>query len=198
MPLITGADAMKLIVGLGNPGRQYENTPHNVGFHVLDVLAERAGATWTVERRFEAMTAEVRIWDRKTTLMKPLTYMNLSGKSVAAWLSKNGGELIELVIISDDVHLPMGQLRLRTGGSHGGQKGLLSVINSLGSLMFPRLRIGIKPDSEVYDRVDYVLKPVKPADREAFHQSWQDGADAIEMMFKKDFTTAMNHYNRKK
>ena len=189
---------MKLIVGLGNPGRQYENTPHNVGFHAIDELGQRHGAVWSLERRFEAMTADVRLWDRKTTLMKPLTYMNLSGKSVAAWLSKNGGEPADILVISDDVHLPLGRIRIRTGGSHGGQKGLLSVINSLGTLEYPRLRIGIRPETEeVHDLVEYVLRRVKPTDREAFERSWSDAADAVEMIFKKDLTSAMNHFNRK-
>lgn len=190
---------MKLIVGLGNPGRQYERTPHNVGFHAIDILAQRANTEWVIERRFDAMVAEVRIWNRKTTLMKPLTYMNLSGKSVAAWVGKNGGEPGEILAISDDIHLPLGRLRLRAGGSHGGQKGLLSIINSLGTLEFPRLRIGVRPDSEhaLADVSSYVLGQVKPADRETFEHSWQDAADAVEMMFKKDFTAAMNHYNRK-
>lgn len=189
---------MKLIVGLGNPGKQYENTPHNVGFHAIDELGQRHGAVWTIDRRFEAMTADIRLWDRKTTLMKPLTYMNLSGRSVAAWTGKNGGEPSEVLVLSDDIHLAMGQLRIRPGGSHGGQKGLLSVINSLGTLEFPRLRIGVRPESEnVNDLTEFVLRRVKPADREVFERSWIDAADAIEMIFKKDLLTAMNHFNRK-
>jgi len=190
---------MKLIVGLGNPGKQYDNTPHNIGFHVLDILAQRTNAQWAVERRFDAMIAEVRIWDRKTTLMKPLTYMNLSGKAVSAWKSKNGGEPHEMLVISDDINLPLGRLRFRANGSHGGQKGLLSVINSLGTLEFPRLRIGVRPASDhaVADVSSYVLGHVRPADREVFEGSCEDAADAIEMIFKKDLLTAMNHYNRK-
>jgi PTH1 family peptidyl-tRNA hydrolase len=189
---------MKLIVGLGNPGKQYENTPHNVGFHAIDELAQRHGGNWTLAQRFEAMTAEIRLWDRKTTLMKPLTYMNLSGKSVAAWLGKNGGEAQEVLVLSDDIHLLLGRIRIRPSGSHGGQKGLLSVINTLGTLEVPRLRIGIKPEGEeVHDLVEFVLRKVRPADREAFERSWSDAADAIEMIFKKDLTTAMNHFNRK-
>jgi PTH1 family peptidyl-tRNA hydrolase len=190
---------MKLIVGLGNPGRQYENTPHNVGFHAIDTLGQRHGAVWKLGRRFEAMTAEIRLWDRNTTLMKPLTYMNLSGRSVAAWIAKNGGEPSEILVISDDVHLAMGRIRIRAGGSHGGQKGLLSIINALGTLDFPRLRIGIRPQAEdVDDLTAYVLRPVKPAEREIFEQSWQDAADAVEMIFKKDLASTMNHFNRKR
>lgn len=190
---------MRLIVGLGNPGAQYEFTPHNVGFHAVDVLAQRHGATWTVERRFDAMTTDINVNGKKVTLMKPLTYMNLSGRAVAAWRSKNGGELDELLVISDDIHLSMGQLRLRPNGSHGGQKGLQSLINSLGSLDFPRLRVGIRPTGgAVVDMVSYVLARVRPADRQAFEQSWEDAADCAEDVVKLGIEPAMNRYNRKK
>ena len=189
---------LKLVIGLGNPGRQYDNTPHNVGFHAVDVLAQRHGGAWAEERRFEAMTAEIRLAGQKVTLMKPLTYMNLSGRSVKAWQSKNGGEPADFLVISDDIHLPMGQLRIRPGGSHGGQKGLLSVINSLGTLDVPRLPVGIRPTGgDVADMVSYVVARVRPADRDAFEMSWQDTADAIEMVAEKDLLTAMNRYNRK-
>ncbi len=189
---------MRLIIGLGNPGRQYDQTPHNVGFHAIDRLGERFRAEWALERRFEAMTADIQIMGQKLTLMKPLTYMNLSGQSVAAWRSKNGGEPEEMLVISDDFHLPMGQLRLRPTGSHGGQKGLMSVINSLGTTDVPRLRIGIAPGGgSVSDMVSYVLARVRPADREVFERSWDDAADAVEMVVEKDLQTAMNRYNRK-
>jgi PTH1 family peptidyl-tRNA hydrolase len=144
------------------------------------------------------MTAEINIAGKKLTLMKPLTYMNLSGKAVAAWRAKNGGEPGEMLAISDDIHLDMGQLRLRPGGSHGGQKGLLSLINSLGTLDFPRLRIGIRPTGgSVADMVSYVLARVRPADRAAFEQSWDDAADCIEEIVKVGLEPAMNRYNRK-
>lgn len=189
---------MKLIVGLGNPGRQYEYTPHNVGFHAIDTLAKRHGATWAEERRFEAMTTTIHITGRKLTLMKPLTYMNLSGRSIAGWCSKNGGEPREILVISDDVHLSMGQLRLRPNGSAGGQKGLVSVINSLGTLEFPRLRIGVAPtNGKIADRVNYVLSRVHPNEREAFERSWDDAADCVEMVVEQDLLSAMNKYNRK-
>lgn len=189
---------MKLIVGLGNPGNQYDQTPHNVGFHAIDNLAGRHGGQWHEERRFEALTTDIRLGGAKVTLMKPMTYMNLSGRAVVKWCAKNGGEPHEILVISDDIHLPMGQLRLRPGGSHGGQKGLLSIINSLGTLEFPRLRIGIRPTGgNVSDMVSYVLAKVRPADREIFQRSWDDAADAIEMIMERDFNAAMNQFNRK-
>lgn len=189
---------MRLIVGLGNPGAQYENTPHNVGFHAIETLGQRHGAQWTIERRFDAMTASIQIAGQKLTLMKPLTYMNLSGRAVAAWRSKNGGEPGEILALSDDVHLPMGQLRLRPDGSHGGQKGLLSLISTLGTLEFPRLRIGVRPSGgAISDMSSYVLGRVRPVDRPAFEQSWDTAADCVEDIIQGNFEHAMNRYNRK-
>lgn len=189
---------MKLIVGLGNPGRQYERTPHNVGFDVVDILASRHRGSWNYERRFEAVTADITLSGARATLMKPLTYMNLSGQSVAAWASKNGGEPPEILAISDDINLALGRIRIRADGSHGGHKGLLSIINSLGTLGFPRLRIGVKPAGEnLDDVVDFVLSRLRPEDRERLAECEEDAADAVEMIFDKGLTPAMNHYNRK-
>jgi PTH1 family peptidyl-tRNA hydrolase len=189
---------MKLIVGLGNPGRQYQRTPHNVGFDVVDLLVQRHGGAWQLERRFEAQTAEVTIAGARTTLMKPLTYMNLSGHSVAGFVSKNGGEPGEILAISDDTNLPLGQIRLRPNGSHGGHKGLLSLINSLGSLDYPRLRIGVKPDSEIHDRVEFVLGKFPPLQWDEILTTEQEAADAVEMIMEKGFEPAMNKYNRRR
>jgi len=189
---------MKLIVGLGNPGRQYERTPHNVGFDVADILAARHGGSWTCERRFEAMTAEIVVSGVRVTLMKPLTYMNLSGRSVAAWMSKNGGEASQILAISDDINLALGRLRIRADGSHGGHKGLLSLIHALGTLGFPRLRIGVKPAGETLDDVvDFVLSRLKPGDWERLVECEEQAADAVEMILAKGLTAAMNYFNRR-
>jgi PTH1 family peptidyl-tRNA hydrolase len=164
----------------------------------VDLLLERFRGTWSLERRFEALTGEIRIADQRLTLMKPLTYMNLSGKSVAAYLSKNGGEPEDVLAISDDINLLLGQIRLRSGGSHGGHKGLLSIINSLGSLDYPRIRIGVKPDgARISDWVGFVLSRMTPREREALELAEQNAADAVEMIIGKGFAAAMNHYNRK-
>jgi PTH1 family peptidyl-tRNA hydrolase len=189
---------IKLIVGLGNPGQQYENTPHNVGFHAANEIASRWNGSWKEERRFEALTSDILIDGERLTLMKPLTFMNLSGRSVVAWMSKNGGEPGEVLVISDDIHLDMGRLRLRADGSHGGQKGLLSIINSLGTLGFPRLRVGIRPGGgAISDLTSYVLQKVKPAEREGFARGIEDAADCVETIMRQDFSAAMNKYNRK-
>jgi peptidyl-tRNA hydrolase, PTH1 family len=190
---------MKLIVGLGNPGRQYQRTPHNVGFEVVDLLAERHRGTWAFERRFEAETSEIEISGTRTTLMKPMTYMNLSGNAVGGFAQKNGCEPHEIFVISDDINLPVGRVRLRPGGSHGGHKGLLSIINGLGTLEFPRLRIGVMPpDVEIRDWISFVLQRMRPEDREVVLISIQDAADAIEMLFRLDLASVMNKYNQRK
>ena len=160
---------MKLIVGLGNPGRQFVDTPHNVGFQAVDLLGERARATWSLERRFEAEICEAPFGPggARVTLMKPLTYMNLSGRSVGGFCQKNGVAADEILVLSDDLHLPLGQLRLRPSGSHGGQKGLLSIIQTLGTLDFPRLKIGVRPDDlpEIRDNLPPPKVPPRSAKR---------------------------------
>lgn len=190
---------MKLIVGLGNPGRQYQRTPHNVGFEVVDLLGERHRGSWAFERRFEAETSEIEISGTRTTLMKPMTYMNLSGNAVAGFAQKNGTGPHEIFVVSDDINLPLGRVRLRPGGSHGGHKGLLSIINGLGTLEFPRLRIGVRPpDVELNDWVSFVLQRMRPEDREVVLISIQEAADAVEMLFRLDLASVMNKYNLRK
>lgn len=189
---------MKLIVGLGNPGRQYQRTPHNAGFEVVDILLDRHKGMWAYERRFEAEVAEISLSGTRVALMRPLTYMNLSGRAVASFVGKNGGEPGEILVISDDINLPLGQLRLRPGGSHGGHKGLLSIINSIGSLDFPRLRIGVKPEgADVDDWVSFVLRQLPPAERETLLHAEQLACDAVEMIVQRDLSAAMNQFNRK-
>lgn len=189
--------AMRLIVGLGNPGRQYDKTPHNVGFEVVDLLASRRGATWAHERRFEAETADIMLSGVRLTLMKPLTFMNLSGRAVGAWASKNGGEPAEILAITDDFHLSLGRLRLRPDGSHGGHKGLLSMINTLGTLGFPRLRMGVRPAGETLDdTVGFVLGKFRPAEREVIERAVDDAADCVELLIARGMNEAMNKYNR--
>ncbi|AXA37397.1 Peptidyl-tRNA hydrolase [Candidatus Sumerlaea chitinivorans] len=189
---------MKLVVGLGNPGSRYERTPHNVGFDVVDLLAKRHGGTWALRTRFEAAIAEIVLDGKRVTLLKPLTYMNLSGRAVQAYLSKEGGEPAELLVISDDIALPLGQLRIRPSGSHGGHKGLLSIIQSLGTLDFPRLRIGVRPNRPIEpDWVQFVLSHFPPEEWEVVRTAEETAADAIEMILERGLEAAMNRYNRK-
>ena len=189
---------MKLIVGLGNPGRRFERTPHNVGFDVADILARRYGAQWTLAARFEAALADVTILGHRITLMKPLTYMNLSGRAIQAFTSKNGGEPHEILVICDDVNLPLGQLRLRPSGSHGGHKGLLSMIQMLGTLEFPRLRLGVRPEEVPSDGwIEYVLRPFSPEAWECIERAEQEAADAVEILLERGLEAAMNRFNRR-
>lgn len=190
---------MKLIAGLGNPGLQYDDTPHNAGFQVVDLLAIRYNLRWNHESRFNALTTDLALPPYKVTLMKPLTFMNLSGQAINAWTSKNGGEPHEILAISDDIHLPYGILRIRPNGSHGGQKGLMSIIQTLGTLEFPRLRVGIKPDTDIPpgQLPNYVLGKIKPAHRETYKTACEDSADAVEHIIKHGLIPAMDRYNRK-
>jgi len=190
--------SMKLIVGLGNPGRRYERTPHNVGFDVVDILAQRHGGQWNLAARFEAALADVSIFGHRVTLMKPLTYMNLSGRAVSAYRSKNGGEPDEILVICDDVNLPLGQLRLRPSGTHGGHKGLLSLIQTLGTLDFARLRIGVRPEVVPTDGwVEYVLTPFGPAAWDVIERAEQEAADAVEHVLDRGLEATMNRFNRR-
>ncbi len=189
---------MKLIVGLGNPGRRYERTPHNVGFDVVDHLAQRHGAQWALASRFEAALAEASIVGQRVVLMKPLTYMNLSGRAVQTYLAKNGGEPGDILVICDDVNLPLGQLRLRLSGSHGGHKGLLSIIQSLGTLDFPRLRIGVRPaEIPTEGWIEYVLSRFSPEAWDVIERAEQEAADAVEIALERGLEAAMNRFNRR-
>lgn len=190
---------MKLIVGLGNPGRRYEHTPHNVGFEVVDELAKRAHAGWRIATRFEAALAELEIAAEPVVLMKPLTYMNLSGNAVRAYIAKNGGTPEDTIVISDDVHLDLGRIRIRPNGSDGGHNGLKSMIQGLESRDFPRLRIGVRPIGvDIDDRVEFVLGRLAPSERKALAEAVIEAADAIEAIIAKGLHNAMSQYNRKR
>src|SRR3954469_13355111 len=153
----------KLVVGLGNPGSKYEGTRHNIGFEVVDRLAEGgSGATFT--RKFDGLLAEIEIDFRRVLLLKPETFMNLSGRSVAQVLRFYKLELADLLVVSDDLSLPLGKLRIRGGGSDGGQKGLRDIAAQLGTEGFARLRIGIGERGPV-DAADFVLSRFRSAER---------------------------------
>lgn len=145
-----------MIVGLGNPGSRYKNTRHNVGFMVLDALADQLGAAFDKERH-KALIANARRESEKLLLVKPLTFMNLSGEAVAAAGRNHLQEVSDLLVIVDDVHLPLGRLRLRAGGSAGGHNGLKSIIACLGTPEFPRLRMGVGSTEPGNDLRDHVL-----------------------------------------
>lgn len=189
---------MKLIVGLGNPGRGYERTRHNAGFRVVDELARRGRTEIRdYDRDFEALLAEAGLCGQRGLLCKPMTYMNLSGRSVAAVARFYKTELADLLVVSDDLDLPVGQIRVRASGSAGGQKGLGDVIQKLGSQDVPRVRIGI---GKVHRSatVDHVLGSFAPDEREAAEQAEIEAADACECWLREGITAAMNRFNAKK
>ena len=184
-----------LIVGLGNPGGQYDGTRHNAGFAVADELARRGG--FTVQRvKFKALTGTTVIGGQGVLVMKPTTYMNLSGEAVgeAARFYKLTPDRV--LVISDDVALPLGKLRLRTVGSAGGHNGLKSIIQHLGSDQFPRLKVGVggKPHPD-YDLADWVLGKLQGEDKKLMDETVKRAADAVECLLKDGPQKAMNQFN---
>ena len=184
-----------LIVGLGNPGGQYDNTRHNAGFLVADELARRGG--FSIQRaRFKALTASAEVSGQGTLVMKPTTYMNLSGEAVgeAARFYKLAPD--HVLVISDDVDLPLGKLRLRAGGSAGGHNGLKSIIQHLGTDRFPRLKVGVggKPHPD-YDLADWVLGKLTGEDKKLMDETVKRAADAVECFLKDGPQKAMNQFN---
>ena len=184
-----------LIVGLGNPGEKYENTRHNVGFQVVDELAERQNAP-VQKLKFKALTNLLTISGEKVLVMKPVTYMNLSGEAVrpAADFYKIPPERI--LVISDDTALDPGKLRIRTKGSAGGHNGLKSIIQHLGTDQFPRVRIGVgeKPHPD-YDMADWVLGKFVGPDKTAIDEATLRAAQAVECYLKDGPQKAMNQFN---
>ena len=184
-----------LIVGLGNPGEKYENTRHNVGFQVIDELAERQGKP--VQRlKFKALTGLLTIGGEKALVLKPVTYMNLSGEAVrpAADFYKLPPERI--LVISDDVALAAGRLRIRAKGSAGGHNGLKSIIQHLGTDQFPRIRVGVgeKPHPD-YDLADWVLGRPQGEDKKAIDGAVKRAADAVECILSQGLERGMGRFN---
>jgi peptidyl-tRNA hydrolase, PTH1 family len=188
---------MKLIVGLGNPGREYEETRHNLGFMLIDRLMERGGG-----RRYRdeanARVAEVTIGAARVLLVKPQTYMNLSGDAVRPLLDRYGdSDPANLIVISDEAALPLGMIRVRARGSAGGQKGLKSIIDRLGSQEFTRVRLGVKPDHAVSDLSGFVLSRIPKRDRETIDEVIDRAADAVEVILSDGVERAMARYNER-
>ena len=185
---------MKLIVGLGNPGRQYAGTRHNVGYDVLQLLGRRL----VVERwksQFEADVADGRIGDERVLLVAPTTYMNLSGRAVKAHLGFHKATSADVLVVCDDLNLPSGKLRLRGSGTAGGQKGLQNIVDLLGTTQVARLRIGIGRPPLLIDPSDYVLGRFTADEKPAIAIACATAADAVEAWVQQGLETAMNKYN---
>lgn len=185
---------MKLLVGLGNPGRGYDGTRHNVGFEVLEILARRAGMP-TRRPRFQGETAQATIRGCPVLLLWPLTWMNLSGSSVLAARDFYKIEHTDMLVICDDFNLPCNTIRLRSSGSAGGQNGLADVISRLGSTAIPRLRLGIGPVPAGWKSADFVLGKFSASDREQVGLMLERAADAAEEWAALGIQAAMNRYN---
>jgi PTH1 family peptidyl-tRNA hydrolase len=184
--------AMKLIVGLGNPGPKYAGTRHNVGFDVVDYLAAGPGCA-PFREKFEALVAEMKEGDETVLLVKPLTFMNLSGRAVRAILDFYKVPVENVLVICDDFNLPLGKLRARVKGSHGGQNGLRNVQEQLGTDAYTRLRIGV--GAPAVDAVDHVLSKFKPGERAAVEDAVANAARAALTWMRHGAEVAMNKFN---
>ena len=189
---------MKVVTGLGNPGERHRLTRHNVGFRVVDLLADRWGLTGQGRVRDGAARLEVQLTDpdERVLLLKPMKYMNLSGGPVRAALRQTEADpATDLLVVTDDVDLPLGRRRLRREGSAGGHNGLRDIIGSLGSNEFNRLRVGIGRPGSSRVTVNHVLATFKPAERELAAESIAAAADAVELWLRDGIDAAMNEFN---
>lgn len=184
---------MKIIVGLGNPGPKYTGTRHNVGFEAIDYLAKAPGYA-AARERFEALTAEGKEGDETVLLLKPLTFMNLSGRSVRAALDFYKLPIEAVLVVCDDFNLPLGKLRIRAKGSHGGQNGLRSIQEHLATDAYSRLRIGVGQPGPG-DAVDHVLSRFKSGERPAVDDAIAAAAQAALLWVKSGAEAAMNKFN---
>lgn len=188
---------MYLIVGLGNPTSKYSGTRHNVGFEVIDALADKYNISVT-ERKHRAFCGKGIIEGQKVVLIKPQTYMNLSGESVREFVDffKIDVEL-ELIVIFDDISLDVGQLRIRKKGSAGGHNGVKNIIQHLGTNVFQRIKVGVGEKPKEYDLVDYVLGHFSNAEKEMMADGYKNAVEAVELMLRDETDAAMNQFNKK-
>lgn len=188
---------MFIIAGLGNPKKEYDNTRHNIGFELIDALAEKHHIP-VMDVKHRALTGKGMIEGHKVILAKPLTFMNLSGESVRALVDyyKIDCEK-ELIVVSDDINLPPGQIRIRKSGSAGGHNGLKNIIAQLGSEAFARIRIGVGEKPKGYDLADYVLGHFSKEEKELMKEGLLKAASAVEFILDGEIDHAMNEYNRK-
>lgn len=186
---------MKLIVGLGNPGKQYETTKHNIGFLVLDALAANLGLSFN-KTKFKSIYAEGNIGTEKVILVKPQTFMNLSGESVRPWMDYFDLTEEDVVIIYDDMDLPVGKIRLRIQGGHGGHNGVKSLIQHMGTKNFNRIRVGVGRPFPSQDVVSHVLSPFSKDTVDDMKSSIHQSVDAIKYWVNdKTFLETMNEFN---
>jgi len=187
---------MYLVVGLGNPGEEYENTPHNLGFRVIDLLADRHSIR--VNRKdSKALTGVGEIESKAVMLAKPQTFMNLSGTSVAPLMEKHSLTPADLILVYDELDLPWGELRIKPRGSAAGHKGPTSVIASLGTQEFVRVRLGINPGHEIREGAEYLLAPIKRSQQKETEELVGRGADAVASLIAEGVEKSMTKFNRR-
>ena len=184
---------MKVVVGLGNPGAQYANTPHSVGFEVVDRIAAECGATWEEKRQFKCLMAKANFAGQGVLLVKPQTFMNLSGDSVAPVVKYHNATAADLLVVQDDIDIAVGKLRIRKSGSCGGHNGIRNIIERLGTQGFTRLKVGVGKDRD--DVVGHVLGKFDPETRKVMDQVVADAAKAVESVLRDGPDRAMNAYN---
>lgn len=188
---------MYIVVGLGNPTKEYEGTRHNVGFDVIDAIADKYNIEMT-ERKHRAFCGKGLVAGQRVILVKPQTYMNLSGESVRSVLDfYKVDEESELIVIYDDVSLGVGQLRIRKKGSAGGHNGIKNIIQHLGHNVFQRIKVGVGEKPKEYDLADYVLGHFSKEDKEMMKDGYKRAVEAVEMLVMGDVDGAMNEFNKK-
>jgi PTH1 family peptidyl-tRNA hydrolase len=185
---------VNLVAGLGNPGPRYAESRHNVGFRVADELARRWRMPWSYEADFAGLMGRAAVGPAQVLLLKPQTYMNLSGRSVAGVLRFYKVAPADLMVVYDDLDLPVGRVRVRSEGSAGGQKGMMDVLRAVGTNDVPRVRVGIGR-THPSAAVEYVLARFEPSEREAIEQAVTTAADAVECWLRDGIDAAMNRFN---
>ena len=184
---------MKIVVGLGNPGAEYANTPHSVGFETVDAIASAAGVAWVEKRQYKCLWARVSIAGMSCVLVKPQTYMNLSGESVAPIVRYQNATAADLVVVQDDIDLALGRLRIRKGGSCGGHNGIRNVIERLGTPDFARLKLGVGKDRS--DVIAHVLGKFDPISRKIMDREVAEAVKAVIAIVRDGPDRAMNLFH---
>jgi peptidyl-tRNA hydrolase, PTH1 family len=187
---------MRLIVGLGNPGIEYAWTPHNLGFLVVDVLAEDAGIRVT-RPEAKSLVGLGQIAGHEVVLAKPQTMMNLSGLAVRELVSRAECQPSDVIVVCDDIALPWGMLRVRERGTAGGHNGLKSVIGAIGTTEFVRVRLGVKPEEMRGDLKEYVLRQIRRDEEDLVAEEIEQGAEAVKVILVEGTQSAMNRFNRR-
>ena len=188
---------LKVIVGLGNPGIEYQFTPHNIGFLAIDRIAEQCGVT-VDNRHSKALTARARIGNEEVWLAKPETYMNLSGMSVRELVEKSGVDpQKDLIVIYDELDLPLGMIRIRERGSSAGHNGMQSIINALQTEEVTRIRLGVAPDDPAKGGARYILGQFRKSQLPRVDEALDMTAQAVTVILQEGVTAAMNRFNRK-